>query len=102
MLQPGPRNGSPSPCARPGAIQQPPVTQPDQGLGPGQALDVRQELQDATAHVGLMVAPCPATWASDVDGQRTLAPVTPFAGRRTPHRVPEQLELLCFVDDVPG
>ena len=81
----------PTPCVRPGAIQQPPVTQPFQGLGPGQALDVRQELQDATAHVGLMVAPCPATWASDVDGQRTLAPVTPFAGRWTPHRVPEQL-----------
>ena len=52
---------------------------------------MRQELQDAAAHVGLMVAPGPATWASDVDGQRTLAPVTPFAGRWTPHRVPEQL-----------
>ena len=37
-------------------------------MSPPSPCDVRQE--DATAHVGLMVAPCPATWAAAVDGQR--------------------------------
>ena len=71
----------PRPCARPGAIQQPPVTQPFQGLGPGQALDVRQELQDATAHVGLNGR----AMSRDV-GQRRGRPANPCAGnaiRRT-------------------